>query len=130
MALRLLTQQVVGTSFSFYTEDEIRALSVKQITNPQTFDTFNRPTEGGVYDRALGPVDFNIVCPTCGLGEWRGALGGPGGSIGAAAAVAHAGAPRLSRSAAREPLPAAAPTLSPSHANCLRMMITNNMRFH
>lgn len=67
-ALKLLTQQVVGTSFAFYTEDEVRALSVKQVTNPQTFDSFNRPTEGGLYDRALGPTDFGVTCPTCGLG--------------------------------------------------------------
>jgi DNA-directed RNA polymerase I subunit RPA1 len=68
MAFRLFTQQVVGTSFAFFSEEEVRRLSVKRITNPQTFDTFNRPTEGGVYDKALGPVDFNVVCPTCGLG--------------------------------------------------------------
>lgn len=67
-ALKLLTQQVVGTSFAFYTEDEVRALSVKQVTNPQTFDSFNRPTEGGLYDRALGPTDFGVTCPTCNLG--------------------------------------------------------------
>jgi hypothetical protein len=35
MASRLLTQTVVGTSFSFYTDDEVRRLSIKAITNPQ-----------------------------------------------------------------------------------------------
>ena len=44
MATRLLTHQVVGTTFAFYEDDEIRRLSVKKITNPQTFDTFNHPT--------------------------------------------------------------------------------------
>jgi DNA-directed RNA polymerase beta' subunit len=43
MAARLLTQQVVGTSFAFYTDDEIRRISVKRVTNPQTFDAFNHP---------------------------------------------------------------------------------------
>lgn len=65
--MRFLTQQVVGTSFSFYTDEEIRRISVKRITNPQTFDSFNHATEGGVYDKALGPVDFGVLCPTCGL---------------------------------------------------------------
>ena len=35
MAVRLLTNQVVGTSFSFYTEEEIVKLSVTKIVNPQ-----------------------------------------------------------------------------------------------
>ena len=35
MAVRLLTNEVVGTSFSFYSDEEIVKLSVKQITNPQ-----------------------------------------------------------------------------------------------
>jgi DNA-directed RNA polymerase I subunit RPA1 len=44
MAVRFLTEQVVGTSFRFYTDDEVRKLSVRRVTNPVTFDTFNRPT--------------------------------------------------------------------------------------
>ena len=126
-ALRLLTQQVVGTSFSFYTEDEIRALSVKQITNPQTFDTFNRPTEGGVYDRALGPVDFNIVCPTCGLGAWRERRGLTAVRSTAAAAapmVCARGQPRAAR-ARTSTRRAAARTNDDA-----RLMTTENMRFH
>lgn len=43
-ASRILTQQVVGTTFAFYTDDEIRRLSVKKLTNPMTFDNFGRPT--------------------------------------------------------------------------------------
>lgn len=46
MAARLLTQQVVGVSFAFYTDEEIRKLSVKAITNPQTFDANNLPMDG------------------------------------------------------------------------------------
>ncbi len=46
MAVRFLTEQVVGTSFRFYNDDEIRRMSVKRVTNPITFDSFNHPTEG------------------------------------------------------------------------------------
>jgi hypothetical protein len=44
-ASRYLTQQVVGTSFRFYTEEEVRRISVKRVTNPVTFDSFNHATE-------------------------------------------------------------------------------------
>jgi DNA-directed RNA polymerase I subunit RPA1 len=44
MAARILTQQVVGTSFAFYTDEEIKRLSVKRVTNPVTFDTYAHPT--------------------------------------------------------------------------------------
>ncbi len=44
MASRFLTEAVVGTSFRFYTDDEVRRLSVKRVTNPVTFDAFNHAT--------------------------------------------------------------------------------------
>jgi DNA-directed RNA polymerase I subunit RPA1 len=64
---RLLTSSIVGAGFSFYSDDEIRRMSVKRLTNPQTFDSFGHPTPDGVYDKALGPVDYKDVCPTCTL---------------------------------------------------------------
>ena len=94
MSEGLLTQQVVGARFSFYSDAEIRKLSVKQISNPQTFNKFGHATLGyvsvscvtdsesitpallpppphssfsGLYDKALGPVDFDAICPTCDL---------------------------------------------------------------
>lgn len=45
-AVGLLTQQVVGASFGFYSDAEVRKLSVKQIVNPLTFDEFNHATAG------------------------------------------------------------------------------------
>lgn len=48
MASRLLTRAVEGCSFAFFTDDEIRKISVKRITNPNTFDAFNHPTPGCV----------------------------------------------------------------------------------
>ncbi|XP_052810429.1 DNA-directed RNA polymerase I subunit RPA1-like isoform X2 [Mya arenaria] len=51
--------------FRFYTTKDVRALSVKEITNVETFDTLNHPTVGGLYDQALGPSDEHDVCFTC-----------------------------------------------------------------
>jgi hypothetical protein len=47
--------QITGVSFSLYSSEEIRKLSVKRITNPLQFDSLNHPTIGGLYDPALGP---------------------------------------------------------------------------
>lgn len=38
--------EVVGTSFSFYSAEEIRALSVKRVTQPLAFDSLNNPVLG------------------------------------------------------------------------------------
>ena len=58
--------EVVGTAFSFYTPDEVRCMSVKELTCPQAFDNLRRPLPGGLYDPALGPTDRGN-CITCGL---------------------------------------------------------------
>lgn len=43
-----------SVDFQFLTSDEIRAVSVKRIENPVTFDTLLNPVPGGLYDPALG----------------------------------------------------------------------------
>jgi DNA-directed RNA polymerase beta' subunit len=43
-------------SFSVLTTEDVRRISVKQITNPVLLDGLNRPNLGGLYDPALGPV--------------------------------------------------------------------------
>ena len=53
--------------FSFFTDDDIRKLSVQRIISPIAFDQFNNPLRGGLYDPMLGPIDQNAMCPTCGL---------------------------------------------------------------
>lgn len=52
-----VSKEVTSVAFSFYKSDEIRKMSVKQITNPILFDTMGHPTKGGLYDPALGPLD-------------------------------------------------------------------------
>lgn len=48
---------VSSISFSFLTTEDVRRISVKQITNPQLLDALNRSNVGGLYDPSLGPSD-------------------------------------------------------------------------
>ncbi|GAB7347551.1 hypothetical protein MBLNU459_g4442t1 [Dothideomycetes sp. NU459] len=57
---------IASVEFGFLASDEIRALSVKRITNPTTFDTLLNPVPGGLYDAALGHFGDN-ACSTCNL---------------------------------------------------------------
>src|SRR3989338_7871967 len=61
-----VTGIVEGIGFSIYTPEEVSKLSVKQITNANTFNVLLQPEKGGLYDPALGPCDEGS-CPTCGL---------------------------------------------------------------
>ncbi|GMF49967.1 unnamed protein product [Phytophthora fragariaefolia] len=61
----ILRHEVTEVAFGFYSDAEIRELSVKQLTSRLSFDSLNNPVVGGLYDPALGPVDFNMICPTC-----------------------------------------------------------------
>ena len=57
---------VKSVSFSVLTTEDIRRISVKQITNPVLLDGLNRPNLGGLYDPALGPVekqDMSVFLP-------------------------------------------------------------------
>jgi DNA-directed RNA polymerase I subunit RPA1 len=45
---------ISSVDFLFLTSAEIKALSVKKIQNPLTFDTLLHPVPGGLYDPALG----------------------------------------------------------------------------
>lgn len=40
--------------FGFLAAADVRALSVKRITNPTTFDSLLHPVPGGLHDAALG----------------------------------------------------------------------------
>lgn len=43
-----------SVEFTFLTDNEIRAISVRKIENESTFDTLLNPVPGGLYDPALG----------------------------------------------------------------------------
>ena len=53
-----ISQPVVSSignvGFGFLSSEEIKALSVKRVQNPTTFDSLLHPVPGGLYDSALG----------------------------------------------------------------------------
>ncbi|KAF2147473.1 uncharacterized protein K452DRAFT_314616 [Aplosporella prunicola CBS 121167] len=65
-----VSSTISGVEFGFLTPEEIRALSVKRINNPTTFDTLLHPTPGGLYDSALGAFLDN-ACSTCNLNAFN-----------------------------------------------------------
>ena len=52
--------QIGSVSFGLLTSEDIRGLSVKQIQNPDTFDTLLHPVPGGLYDLKLGAFSDNM----------------------------------------------------------------------
>ncbi|KAL2622234.1 hypothetical protein R1flu_002439 [Riccia fluitans] len=62
----VVCKAIDAVEFSFYTEEEIHAISVKQITSPVLFDNLKNAVPGGLYDPALGPLDKFSSCITCG----------------------------------------------------------------
>ncbi|KAK6188065.1 hypothetical protein SNE40_004329 [Patella caerulea] len=52
--------------FRVYSDEEIKALSVKEISHPISFDNLAHPNANGLYDSSLGPYDRGEVCSTCG----------------------------------------------------------------
>ncbi|KAF2420759.1 DNA-directed RNA polymerase I subunit RPA1 [Tothia fuscella] len=69
-----ISDAISGVDFGFLSSSEIRALSVKRIDNPTTFDTLLNPTPGGLYDAALGGFLEN-KCSTCRLTDFMGCPG-------------------------------------------------------
>ena len=56
-----LGNEVKSASFSCYTSEEIKKLSVKEIINPVIFDAVGIPNERGLYDPALGPFTHSTL---------------------------------------------------------------------
>ncbi|CAO1615426.1 unnamed protein product [Parajaminaea phylloscopi] len=68
---RPISSTIAGTSFTFLSSEEIKAVSVKQVTNSQLLDNTQNPTSGGLYDPALGPMRPNDLCTTCRLNHFQ-----------------------------------------------------------
>jgi DNA-directed RNA polymerase I subunit RPA1 len=58
MDTALIHNTVEAVAFSFYTPEQIRNLSVLQLTEPTTYNLLLQPNAGGLYDQALGPLDY------------------------------------------------------------------------
>ena len=66
----VVRKKVVRVAFGLYSDDDVRARSVVEITSPQTFSSDNdgtTPLPGGLYDAKLGPFAAHdpLPCPTC-----------------------------------------------------------------
>lgn len=54
-----ISSYIESVNFGFLSSDDIKALSVKKIHNPTTFDSLLYPVPGGLYDAALGAWSDN-----------------------------------------------------------------------
>lgn len=56
-------------TFSMFTSDEIRQLSVVQVVTSITLDNLGYPIKGGLYDKTMGPMsERSDPCGTCCMG--------------------------------------------------------------
>ncbi|XP_034242547.1 DNA-directed RNA polymerase I subunit RPA1 [Thrips palmi] len=55
-----------NVTFSVFTSDEIRKISVLKIVTPMTLNPLGHPVTGGLYDGAMGPMlETSEPCKTC-----------------------------------------------------------------
>jgi DNA-directed RNA polymerase I subunit RPA1 len=52
--------EVISVDFGFLNSNDIKQLSVKQVTSPEVFDRLGHPLTGGLYDLALGAFLKNL----------------------------------------------------------------------
>ncbi|KAF3774771.1 DNA-directed RNA polymerase I subunit [Nymphaea thermarum] len=65
--VQMVTSSVESVHMAFYTDEEVRGMSAKEITTPILFDNLGRPVPGGLFDPAMGPwKDDPGNCKTCG----------------------------------------------------------------
>lgn len=51
------SEEVDSIHFSFYSDDEIKRISIKKITKSERLDAKNLPVPGGLLDPAMGPIN-------------------------------------------------------------------------
>jgi len=51
------SEEVDSLHFSFYSDDEIKRISIKKITKLERLDAKNLPVPGGLLDPAMGPIN-------------------------------------------------------------------------
>lgn len=52
-------KEIHSAQFSFLDPEEIRKMSVLEITNPSPWDILGNPNAGSVYDPRLGPMEIS-----------------------------------------------------------------------
>lgn len=68
-AYAAITTHIDRASFSFWSKEEIKKVSVKRITEPKSFEKAGAIHPEGLYSNALGPVKKFELCTTCGLSD-------------------------------------------------------------
>jgi len=61
----IVRDQIESVTFTMNTDNEIRAISVLEVTSPVAFDQLGNALPHGLYDQRLGPLERGINCPTC-----------------------------------------------------------------
>ena len=61
----MLKSKIIGMQFGLLSPDEIRSLSVAEITTRDTYIN-DKPVVGGIFDPRMGVLDPGIICPTDG----------------------------------------------------------------
>lgn len=62
---QLHASKIVGVQFSVLSPEEIRKMSVVEISSRDTYEN-NRPKIGGLFDPRMGVLDAGFICPTDG----------------------------------------------------------------
>ena len=58
--------KIIGIQFSVLSPDEIRQMSVAEITSRDTYIN-NKPVISGLFDPRMGVLEPGLICPTDGL---------------------------------------------------------------
>ena len=61
----VVASKIIGIQFSIPSPDEIRKMSVAEITSKETYIN-NRPAVGGLFDPRMGILEPGLICPTDG----------------------------------------------------------------
>ncbi|XP_066361472.1 DNA-directed RNA polymerase I subunit 1-like [Miscanthus floridulus] len=64
--IQAASEEVDSIHFSFYSDDEIKRISIKKITKSERLDAKNLPVPGGLLDPAMGPINDTDTCKSCG----------------------------------------------------------------
>lgn len=62
----MIPSKIIGIQFSILSPEEIRKMSVAQITSKDTYIN-NKPVVGGLFDPRMGVLEPGMICPTDGL---------------------------------------------------------------
>ena len=66
MAEQFFRKQVKSLSFSLFSPEQVKKISMAKIVTPELYDIDGFPVDGGLMDLRLGAIDPGVRCRTCG----------------------------------------------------------------